>query len=149
MEKIIGVIGSSSCNERLSCLAEKVGKLVAGKGFVLLTGGYGGIMEAASKGAKSVGGLTLGVLPSKNKTDANRYVDIAIATGIDIARNFIIAATSDGVIAVGGAYGTLSEIAFALQLKKPVIGLESWGIPGVVEVHTPEEALDKLVELLT
>ncbi len=148
MKKIIAVIGSSSCGERISSLAEKVGRLVAERGFILLTGGYGGVMESASKGAKSAQGLTLGIIPSRNKLEANPYVDIAIATGIDIARNFIIAATADGLIAVDGAYGTLSEIAFALQLKKPVVALESWGIPGVVEVHTPQEALDKLTELI-
>ena len=105
-------------------------------------------MEAASKGAQSEGGLTVGILPQDNSERANQYIDIPIATGLGIGRNVIIARTADALIAVGGEYGTLSEIAFALQLKKPVVGIKTWGIKGVISSENAADAMNKVSELL-
>ena len=105
-------------------------------------------MEAASKGAQSEGGLTVGILPQDNSDRANQYIDIPIATGLGIGRNVIIARTADALIAVGGEYGTLSEIAFSLQLKKPVVGIKTWDIKGVINSENALDAVDKAFDLL-
>ena len=105
-------------------------------------------MEAAARGAKKAGGVTLGILPGTNKRGANQYIDITIPTGLGHARNALVVRTADAVIALPGEEGTLSEIAFALIFKKPVIGLNAWDIPGVIQVKTAEEALDKMREHL-
>jgi len=118
------------------------GGFSAKRGGVLVCGGLSGVMEASARGAKLAGGLTIGILPSRNTRDANEYIDIPIATGMDISRNFIIACTCDAFIAIDGAYGTLTEMAYALQLGKKVIGLESWNIDGVIIASSPEEAVD-------
>ncbi|MBF0553114.1 MAG: TIGR00725 family protein [Nitrospirae bacterium] len=123
--------------------AEEVGRLVALKGGLLICGGLEGVMEAVCKGAKGVGGLTVGILPQGDKKSANRHVDIPIATGMGAARNAIIAQTADVLIAIGGAYGTLSEIAYALQFNKPVIGLKTWDIEGIITAETAAEAVEK------
>jgi uncharacterized protein (TIGR00725 family) len=143
---LIGVIGSSAEEEELNRLAYEVGRLIAEKGAVLLCGGLGGVMENACRGAKDAGGLTVGVIPGENKEDANPCVDITIVTGIGKARNMIIARTADAVIAVGGRYGTLSEIAYALHFGKKVFALKSWPVleseDDFVVVNTPEEAVE-------
>ena len=147
MPKFIGVIGGSEASEELLRLAERVGSLIASEGCVLVCGGLGGVMEAAAKGAKSAGGLTVGVLPGGSRSDANPYIDIAIATNMGHARNAIIAHTCDALIAVGGRYGTLSEISFGLALGKRVVSLKSWDVdPGIITAGTPEEAVSKAVE---
>ena len=147
MPKFIGVIGGSEASEELLRLAERVGSLIASEGCVLVCGGLGGVMEAAAKGAKSAGGLTVGVLPGGSRSDANPYIDIAIATNMGHARNAIIAHTCDALIAVGGRYGTLSEISFGLALGKRVVSLKSWDVdPGIIAAGTPEEAVSKAVE---
>jgi len=105
-------------------------------------------MKAASKGAKAAGGLTVGILPQEHKEEANKYIDVPVATGLGIGRNVIIARTADALIAVGGEYGTLSEIAFALQLGKPVIGIRSWDIRGVIPAYDAEDAVAKAFEAL-
>jgi uncharacterized protein (TIGR00725 family) len=105
-------------------------------------------MEAASRGAKSEGGLTVGILPHNDSKDANQYIDIPLATGLGIGRNVIIARAADALVAVGGAYGTLSEIAFALQTGKPVVGIKTWDIKGVICVENAVEAVNKVFELL-
>ncbi len=138
---IIAVIGSREATEKQLEAAYEVGREIALAGALLLTGGLGGVMEAASKGAKEAGGLVVGILPQEDKNAANPYVDIPIATGLGIGRNVIIARTADALIAVGGEYGTLSEMAFGLQLGKPVIGLQSWDIKGVIKARTPKEAV--------
>jgi uncharacterized protein (TIGR00725 family) len=146
---IFAVIGDSSCNKEIYGIAEEVGTLIAKKGGILITGGLGGVMEAASKGAKQAGGITVGVLPGFSSEDANSYVDIPITTGLSHARNIIIARSADALIAVSGGYGTLSEIAIALKLGKPVIGIKTWDtIEGLIKVEFPEEALQKAFELL-
>ncbi|NOZ25861.1 MAG: TIGR00725 family protein [Nitrospirae bacterium] len=146
MKKVIAVIGGRRVKKGLLAVAEEVGGLIAGRGAVLLCGGLGGVMEASAKGAKDAGGITLGILPQDDKESANPYIDVPVATGLGIGRNVIIARTADAVVAIGGQYGTLSEIAFALQLKKPVVGIETWDIEGVVKAGTPEDAVSKIFD---
>ena len=122
-------------------LAEEVGRLIARAGAALVCGGMGGVMEAACRGAKSEGGLTIGILPGPDRGGANSCVDIAIATGLGEARNLAIIRTSDVLVAVGGSYGTLSEIGFALKMGKRVVGLRTWDIEGVTPAATPAQAL--------
>lgn len=114
---------------------------MAAAGAVLVCGGLGGIMEAAARGAKSAGGLTLGILPGRSRKAANAYLDCVVATGLGDFRNFLVVATADAVVALPGSYGTLSEIAMALTLQKPVVGLGTWEIEGVVRATTAEEAV--------
>jgi uncharacterized protein (TIGR00725 family) len=144
---IVSVIGDSSCDKDIYDLAEEVGRLIALKKGIIVTGGLGGVMEAASKGAKQAGGITVGILPGFHKEDANNYIDIPITTGLSHARNIIIARSADVLIAVSGGYGTLSEIAIALKLGKPVIGIKTWdNIKGVITAHSPEDAVQKVLQ---
>ncbi len=128
--------------------AEDVGRAVAEAGAVLVCGGLGGVMEAACRGAHAGGGLTVGILPGRDRTDANRHVDVAIPTGMGEARNALVVRAADAVVAVDGEYGTLSEIALALQAGIPVVGLGTWelargGVPdeGVVRAEDPVRAV--------
>jgi len=148
MKKIIAVIGGRRIEKALLAEAEEVGRLIAKSGAILVCGGLGGVMEAASKGAQSDGGLTVGILPQDSSDRANQYIDIPVATGLGIGRNVIIARTADALIAVGGEYGTLSEIAFALQLKKPVVGIKTWDIKGVISSENAFDAVEKALNLL-
>ncbi|MDQ7787876.1 MAG: TIGR00725 family protein [Thermodesulfovibrionales bacterium] len=148
MKRIIAVIGGRRTEKALLKEAEEVGRLIAGNGAVLVCGGLGGVMEAASRGAKAEGGLTVGILPQNDPKGANQYIDIPIVTGLGIGRNVVIARTADALIAVGGEYGTLSEIAFALQMGKPVIGIRTWDIKGVVPAENAGVAIEKAFELL-
>ncbi|MEW6586219.1 MAG: TIGR00725 family protein [Nitrospirota bacterium] len=148
MKEIIAVIGGRKTEKSLLQEAEMVGRLIAKRRAVLLSGGLGGVMEAACRGAKSEGGITVGILPHNDAKKANRYVDIGIATGMGIGRNVIIARSADAVIAIGGEYGTLSEIAFALQMDKPVVGIRTWDIKGVIPANDAVEAVQKVTELL-
>lgn len=142
----IGVIGASECDAELARLAEQMGRKIAEAGAVLVCGGMGGVMEAACRGAKSAGGTTVGILPGSDRQEANSYVDIPVATGLGEARNLAIIRTADALIAVGGSYGTLSEIGFALKRGKKVVGLNTWDIPGVVKSDSPETALRLTLE---
>ncbi len=142
---VVAVIGGHACNAKVEQISIKLGKLLAEVGAIIVTGGLGGVMEAVSRGAKNGGGVTVGILPSEDKDAANPYVDIPIPTGLGYTRNTIVAGCADAVIALPGEYGTLSEIAFALNMKKLVIGLGSWAIPGVLEVKTAEEAVAKVL----
>lgn len=148
MKKMIAVIGGRRVQKELLREAEKVGRLIAQKGLVLICGGLNGVMEAVAKGAKAEGGITIGILPQDHKRDANEYIDIPIVTGMGIGRNVIIARTGDTLIAIGGEYGTLSEIAFALQLDKPVIGIKTWDIKGIIKAENAEEAVDNALKLI-
>jgi uncharacterized protein (TIGR00725 family) len=148
MKPIIAVIGGRRTEKRLLKEAEEVGRLIARREAVLICGGLGGVMEAASRGAKSEGGITVGILPQNDSDNANQYIDIPIATGLGIGRNVIIARTADALIAVGGAYGTLSEIAFALQMAKPVAGITTWDIKGIISVKNAAEAVQRVFERL-
>ena len=140
-KRYIGVIGGAKCSRSVMKLAEEVGRGIAKSGAVLVCGGKGGVMTAACRGAKAAGGLTVGILPGRERSGANRHVDIAIATGMNEARNLAIIRTSDVLIAIGGSYGTLSEIGFALKMGKRVVGLETWDIDGVIEAETANAAL--------
>jgi uncharacterized protein (TIGR00725 family) len=122
----LAIIGPSKPKDRILELAEEVGAEVARAGAILLTGGLGGAMEAASRGAKRAGGVTIGMLPGATRRDANPFLDYSIPTGMGEIRNALLIRASDGVIAVGGGVGTLSEIALALRLGKPLAGLETW-----------------------
>lgn len=144
---LIGVIGASSCSAEIAKLAEAVGREIGKGGAVLICGGLGGVMEFASKGAKEAGGLTIGILPGRSKEDANSYIDIPIVTGLGHARNIVIAHSADSLIAISGEYGTLSEIAIGLKLKKTVIGLNTWDIEGVIRANTAAEAIEKAVKI--
>lgn len=125
---IVGVIGGSRVEKETAELAYEVGKLLAEKEALVVCGGLGGVMEAVCQGIADGNGISIGVLPTDDTTEANYYVSIPIATGMGHARNFIIARTAEVLIAIGGSYGTLSEIAIGLNLGKPVIALNTWEI---------------------
>jgi uncharacterized protein (TIGR00725 family) len=134
--------------------AEEVGRLVAAGGAILVCGGLGGVMEAACRGARSAGGLTLGILPGRDRREANRYVEVAVATGLGEARNALVVRSADAVVAVGGAYGTLSEIALALKGGTPVVGLGTWELArggvadtGVIRADSAAEAARTALDL--
>lgn len=139
----IAVIGAATCDDETAALAEKVGEEIARRGAVLICGGRGGVMEAASRGAAAKGGLVLGILPGNDPRQGNRYLSAAVATGLGDARNAVIACTADAIIAVGGEYGTLSEIGHGLKMGKPVIGLQTW------RLQHPREMPVKLVYAAT
>ena len=142
MRTIIGVIGDSDPAPATAALAEEAGAEIARAGAVLVCGGLGGVMQAAARGAKQAGGLTVGVLPSYDAQSANSFIDIPIVTGMGHARNVIIAATAHALIAMAGAHGTLSEIAFGLKLGKRVISLGRESSPaGVVPASSAREAV--------
>ena len=124
----ITVIGASSCSADEERTAEEVGRELARRGATLICGGLEGVMEAACRGAASQGGLTIGILPSNRREDANPHVKIPIITGMGYSRNPIVAKSGQAVIAIGGSYGTLSEIAYALQNDIPIIGLGTWSL---------------------
>ena len=139
---VIAVIGAGDCDEATYRQADAVGRLLAQAGAIVVTGGLGGVMEGASKGAKEAGGLVIGVLPGRLADDANRWVDVPIVTGLGEARNAVIANTADAFIVVAGGWGTLSEIAFAMPLGKPVVSLGAWSeIEGVRVAATAEDAV--------
>lgn len=145
--KVIGVIGGSSCNEEVYRTAEEVGERIAERGGLVICGGGGGVMEAACRGAKRKGGTTIGILPGRETRTANEYVDIAVATGLGEARNVLIVNSADGLVAVSGSYGTLSEIAFALKLGKPIVGISTWDVDERVEkAGSAAEAVNLIFE---
>ena len=147
--KIIGVIGSSKAEPGILKLAEEVGAEIARHGAAVVCGGLSGVMEAVCRGARREGGLTIGIIPSDDKHDANPYVQIPIVTGMGMGRNVMLVKTADAIIAVGGEFGTLSEIAHALNIGKKVIGLRTWKlekahtkpIPDLIEVDNPKKAV--------
>jgi uncharacterized protein (TIGR00725 family) len=144
----ISVIGGARGEEEALRDAEDVGRRIAEGGAILVCGGRTGVMEAASRGASGAGGTVIGVLPTTDSADANEYVSHVIATGIGQARNLAVVASGDAVIAIGGEWGTLSEIAFARRLGRPVITLRSWPLRnragtdlGIVEAENAEDAV--------
>ena len=139
--KRIGVIGGARADIASLEAAGQVGRLIAGAGAILVCGGLGGIMEAAARGAKDAGGLTVGILPGSSPADANPFIDVPIATGLGFTRNSLVAMNTDALIAIDGEYGTLSEIAYGVILGKRVIGLGTWNIRGVLPAKSPEEAV--------
>lgn len=138
---VVAVIGAGECDARVAARAREVGRRLAEAGRVVLTGGLGGVMAAASEGAREAGGLVLGLLPGADPAAANRWVEIAIATGLGEARNVLIANTAEAFVAISGGYGTLSEIAFALRRGKRVVGLDTWPIEGVEVANDPADAV--------
>jgi uncharacterized protein (TIGR00725 family) len=144
----ITVVGAGSCDERAALAAERVGEEIARRGGVLICGGLGGVMEAAARGAKRAGGLTVGILPGDRAEDANAYIEIPIATGLGEARNVVNVRAADAVVALAGRYGTLSEIALALGMGIPVVAFESWAVSDeIVLAGSPEDAVAKAFEL--
>lgn len=140
--------------ERVLGAAHAVGRALARRGAVLVCGGLGGVMEAACRGAREQGGLTLGILPGADRCAANPFVQVAVPTGIGEARNTLVVRAADSVIAVAGEFGTLSEIGFALAIGKPVVGLETWELSragklreAIVAASSPEEAVDRALGL--
>jgi uncharacterized protein (TIGR00725 family) len=149
--RLVAVCGESDPQTSLADLAFEVGCGIAERGAVLLCGGMTGVMEHAARGARAAGGLTIGLLPTEDPEDANEYIDVAIASGIGQARNAILARTADGVIAIGGGLGTLSEVALALRNHRPIIGLRTWRFdrerrtePDLPVAGSPAEALEWL-----
>ncbi len=149
MKTILGVIGGASVSEEIYQLAREVGREIARAGAVLVCGGRSGVMEAVSRGAHETGGLVVGILPGASSQEANPYVDIPIVTNMGLARNAIIVQTAHALIAIDGSYGTLSELAFALQLGKPIVGLRTWEIsPQIPRVQTAAEAVRLTLQAL-
>ncbi len=154
MPPVIAVIGRSVCSCREEALAEEVGSLLAGRGAIVVCGGLGGVMEAVCRGARSREGFTVGILPGNDRRSANKWVSLPIATGVGQARNMAVVRSSQAVIAIGGAYGTLAEMAFALNSDIPVVGIGSWrlaqggtGPNPVAEVATAGEAVNLALSL--
>ena len=166
-KKVVSVIGGHSCTDEVEQIAKELGKELAKVAEILVSGGLSGIMKAVCQGFKEGGGITIGIIPSYDKNDANKFVDIVIPTGIGLARNVLVVKSADIVVALPGEAGTLSEVAYCLQFGIPVIsltpleipkkgtvttkfltGLKSWDIPGVIKVKTVEEAISKVKELL-
>jgi uncharacterized protein (TIGR00725 family) len=138
----IAVVGAAVCSRHVEQLAEQVGKEVGRRGATLVCGGLQGVMEAAARGARSVGGLTIGVLPSYDRRSANPWLDVVIPTGFGHGRNIIVVASGDAVIALPGEQGTASEIALALKLGRSVVALEAWGAyEGVLQSGSPAGAV--------
>jgi uncharacterized protein (TIGR00725 family) len=150
----VAVIGPADAASQELADAEEVGRRLADAEAVVVCGGRGGVMEAVCRGARSAGGLTLGILPGRDRSEANPFVEVAVPTGLGEARNALVVRSADAVVAIGGAYGTLSEIAFALKGGTPVIGLRTWELArggksdtGIVQVESAGEAVRTALDL--
>jgi uncharacterized protein (TIGR00725 family) len=153
--RFIAVIGGSDCTSEEARLAEEVGREIARNGAVLVCGGLGGIMAAASKGASAEGGLAIGILPGDRREAANPHINIPVVTNLGEARNVIIVKSAEAVIAVGGGYGTLSEIGHALRNGTPVVGLNTWSLSrnnqpdnSIVQAKDPADAVKKALNMI-
>lgn len=151
----VAVIGASNATEWELQTAEELGRLLAEAGCVIVCGGLGGVMNAAARAAQAAGGVSIGILPGDDRTAASRHLTAAIATGFGEARNAIVARSADAVVAVGGEFGTLSEIALALKMGTPVIGVRTWELgrddlarDPIQRVETASDALERLSTLL-
>ncbi len=149
---MISVIGARRPSPETAGMAEEVGRMLALRGATVVCGGLGGVMEAVCRGAKSAGGTTIGILPGSDPADANPYVDFPICTGMGYARNVIVVKSGRAVVAIGGAYGTLSEIGHALSENIPVVGLNTWVTSrggqedaGIVRADSPEDAVSQVL----
>jgi hypothetical protein len=150
----ISVIGASKCSKDIYKLAYYVGREIAKRKAILICGGLGGVMDAAAKGAKKAGGMTVGILPGDTRIGSSSYLNVSLPTGMGEARNVLVVKAADVVIAIGGEYGTLSEIAHALKMNKPVIGLKTWdigkdefGVSRIIKVDDPISAVEKAYKL--
>jgi len=151
MEKphYIGVIGAGTCLDSTYELARNLGSEIGKRGWTLICGGLGGVMEGAARGCLEAGGLTVGLLPGLTRQSANPFIQVPIATGLGEGRNLLVVRASDLLVSIAGGYGTLSEIAMALKTKKPVIGLETWKeITGIRHVTDYQEAIKLITQLL-
>ncbi len=151
---IIAVIGDSACSKEEYALAEAVGKRLAQEGIIVICGGLGGVMEAVCRGAKFENGLTIGILPGESSEIANPWVDVPIVTGVGYARNIAVVRSAQAVIAIGGKYGTLTEIAYALKGNIPVIGLNTWtlsrdgcDLDNIVRVSNAVQAVERAIAM--
>jgi len=154
-KRLIAVIGGSSASKREINTAEDVGRELAKRDAILVCGGLGGVMEAACLGATSEGGITIGILPGEKRNNANKYVQIPIVTGIGYARNVAVVKSAQAVIAIGGSYGTLSEIGHALQSGIPVIGIDTWSLSkggkinnSITSAENAADAIEKAFDLI-
>lgn len=143
-KKRVGVIGGNLPDPDSLKKAKKMGELIARNGYILLSGGMKGVMEASAKGAKSANGFVVAILPGKQKEEANPYVDIAIPTGLGYMRNALVVLNSDVLVAIDGHYGTLSEIAYSQIYNKKVFGLNTWDIKGIISLSSPEEVINRI-----
>jgi len=142
MKRIIAVVGAGDSDERLDAMAEEVGRLVAGAGCVLVNGGLGGVMLSSARGASRAGGVTVGLLPGLSARDANPFIEVAVPTGMGEMRNALIIRSASAVIAIGGGYGTLSEVALALKTGVPVVGIGTWDVSrDIIKADSAEQAV--------
>jgi uncharacterized protein (TIGR00725 family) len=147
---IIAIIGAGRCTPKQKTQAAEIGRYIAEHGGIVVCGGLGGVMEGAARGAKEAGGTTIGILPGESKSAANPYIDIAIPTGMNEARNVLVVRAADAVIALPGKFGTLTEMGFALIFGKPLVSLGAWRLGGeVTEAESPQEAAKLAMELAT
>lgn len=148
-QKYVAVIGGGEAGETVLAMAFEVGREIARQGAVLLCGGLGGVMQAAARGAQEAGGITIGILPGPDRRDANPFLTYSLVTNLGHARNILIAHSADGLIAVGGSYGTISEAAIALKLGKPVVGLlTEWPLEGMHTAASAGEAMEFIIQRL-
>ena len=150
----MAVVGGGIADQRVDAAAEAVGRGLARRGAVVVCGGLGGVMEAACRGARAEGGTTFGILPGVDRADANPFVDVALPTGMGEARNALVVRAADALVALAGEFGTLSEIALALRLGKPVVGLWTWelarageAVDAIVRVDDPDQAAERAITL--
>jgi uncharacterized protein (TIGR00725 family) len=156
MAAYVGIIGGGQASRHDQDAAESVGRHLAEAGAVVVCGGLGGVMAGACRGARQAGGMTVGILPGLDRAEANEWVEVAVPTGLGEGRNLLVVRASDAIVAIGGEYGTLSEIGFALRTAVPVVGLGTWtltrpdggGDPGVVTVEDPAAAAALALELV-
>jgi uncharacterized protein (TIGR00725 family) len=147
--KYVGVIGAGECSDSTYQMARNLGLEIGKKGWILVCGGLGGVMEGAAKGCAEAEGMTLGILPGLERDSANPYIKIPLPTGLGEGRNILVVRASDVLVSIAGGYGTLSEIALALKMNKRVVGLETWeNIQGVQYVSDPEEAIQVVEKLI-
>ncbi len=146
---VIAIIGAGKCSKKLRDMAAEAGKYVAEHGGIVVCGGLGGIMEGAARGAKEAGGVTIGILPGEIKDEANEFIDYVIPSGFGEARNILVVRTADAVIAFPGKYGTLSEMALALQAGIPLVAVNAWKLgEDIKQVDTPLEAAKTVMDLV-
>ena len=144
----ISVIGGHEIDAKTEKLAENVGKMIAKVGAVLVCGGLDGAMKASARGCQEAGGLTIGLLPGKDKADANPFIDIALPTTIGFARNAMVACSADIIIALPGSHGTNCEISYGLVYKRPVIDLGGWGVKGMIKAKTVKDAEKTVIKII-
>ena len=149
----VAVCGAGEATDEEMARAEEVGRRLAQAGAILVCGGLAGVMDAAARGAESAGGVAVGLLPNEDRDGASRHLTVALPLGMGEARNALLVRVADAIIAIGGGWGTLSEIAFAMKMGKPVVALDTWDISergepvdGLVHVSSPEEAVAAVLE---